>query len=362
FVVALLVPRTELFSTEGSFLGAFTLSVPLVLLFLARAVDGLTGGNISVANAYVSDVSTPETRSANFGRMGVSFNLGMVVGPALAGLLGATVYGELVPVALAVGISVTALVLIYFYLPESKPQTERTDREHHRACARTLGSETRDPHTATHCPKKKRQSLLSHPTLRYMVVLLFAMFLGFNLFYACFPVHAAQSLGWDALTIGGFFTTLSASMVVVEGPVLSWLSSRSTEPTRIVAGLSILACGFAWMFWAEGVAIYGVAVLFAAGNGIAWPTLTAYLAGLVDDSVQGAVQGLSGSAGSLASIFGLISGGLLYAEIGAVAFLIASGLIAVSAALALRLWSLKPVELDELEDAAAFNELAAAEG
>ncbi len=70
-------------------LGQFTITLPLVLLFIARAADGLTGGNISVANAYLADITSEEARSKNFGRMAMSSNLGFIIGPALAGLLGA---------------------------------------------------------------------------------------------------------------------------------------------------------------------------------------------------------------------------------------------------------------------------------
>ncbi|MEM6734047.1 MAG: MFS transporter, partial [Myxococcota bacterium] len=275
FVVALTVPKTELFVAADGPAGAFTVTVPLLLLFLARAIDGLTGGNISVANAYASDVSTDETRSRNFGRMGVSFNLGMVLGPAIAGVLGATVYGELLPVLGAVLISVLALVVIYFFLPESNSAAfERAKRkhgcEHLKLCTKVLGAEGRDAQLSPQVAKRRRH-LLTHPSLFTMMVIFFVVMLGFNLFYAAMPMHAARDLGWDALTIGGFFSVLSASMVVVEGPVLSWLAKRSSEPVRIVSGFLILAVAFTVFWRAEGSVLYGAALLFAMGNGIAWP-------------------------------------------------------------------------------------------
>jgi MFS family permease len=64
----------------------------IAVLFFARAIDGLTGGNVSVADAYISDISSDENRSKNFGKMAISSNLGFIVGPALAGILGATIY------------------------------------------------------------------------------------------------------------------------------------------------------------------------------------------------------------------------------------------------------------------------------
>jgi MFS transporter, DHA1 family, tetracycline resistance protein len=85
-----------------------------------RAIDGLTGGNVSVANAYVADISSDENRSKNFGKMAISSNLGFIVVPALAGTLGATVYGEVLPVLAALILSSVVLVVIVFILKEIK--------------------------------------------------------------------------------------------------------------------------------------------------------------------------------------------------------------------------------------------------
>ena len=95
FIVSLLLPPSELFGVESTTFGTFSISLSLLLLFAARAFDGLTGGNVSVANAYMSDISDDSNRKANFGKLGSSTSLGFVVGPALAGLLGATALGEL---------------------------------------------------------------------------------------------------------------------------------------------------------------------------------------------------------------------------------------------------------------------------
>ena len=111
FLLALIIPITDIIEIESDFLGSFTLTVPLLVLFAARALDGLTGGNISVANAYLSDVSTDENRKENFGKMAMSSSLGFIVGPAIAGILGATVLEERLPVIAAMVISIIACTL-----------------------------------------------------------------------------------------------------------------------------------------------------------------------------------------------------------------------------------------------------------
>src|SRR5215203_286585 len=98
FLIALYLPVKNLLSVDSTVIGIITISLPVAVLFFARALDGLTGGNVSVADAYISDVSSDENRSKNFGKMAMSSNLGFIVGPALAGILGTTIYGETLPV------------------------------------------------------------------------------------------------------------------------------------------------------------------------------------------------------------------------------------------------------------------------
>src|ERR687898_2187922 len=120
FLIALFLPINNLFSIDSTIIGTITITLPVVILFFARAIDGLTGGNVSVADAYVSDVSSEENRSKNFGKIAISSNLGFIVGPALAGILGATVYGEKLPVLAALFLSLAILAVINFTLKESK--------------------------------------------------------------------------------------------------------------------------------------------------------------------------------------------------------------------------------------------------
>jgi len=124
FLFALFLPFEKSFSIDIAFLGTFVIILPLLILFLARAIDGITGGNISIANAYLADLSSDRTRSKNFGKMAISSNLGFILGPALAGILGGTIYGAILPVLAALILSLVTLIVIGFLLTESKPSSE----------------------------------------------------------------------------------------------------------------------------------------------------------------------------------------------------------------------------------------------
>jgi len=119
FLIALFLPVIPLVEVDSGLVGAFTVTIPLLVLFFARALDGITGGNVSVANAYLADITEETERSTNFGKMAIFGNLGFILGPALAGALGATIWGEIPPVVAALVISAVASLIIAFKLPET---------------------------------------------------------------------------------------------------------------------------------------------------------------------------------------------------------------------------------------------------
>jgi len=326
FIIALLLPVEPLIQVDTNLYGMFFFSVPFILLILARALDGITGGNISVANAYIADVSTKKTRKKNFGRMAVSSNLGFIIGPALAGVLGATVYMELPPVLVAFSISLVAMILIIWFLPESKkclpdPPIEKT------GVRRVFGFELKqcrgeeDNHRFTF----KDVMGLSH--VPFLLFLTFLIFLGFNLFYVSFPIHAAETLQWSIPQLGLFFAVLSGLMAVVQGPVLGRLSDTVKDSTLIIVGGIVLGTNFLLLLSLNVFVVYLAAVFFAVGNGLLWPSFLSFIADTAGDRYQGAVQGFASSFGGIASIIGLIIGGLLYASIQTQTFLFSAIII-----------------------------------
>ena len=336
FAVALALPVVEIASVDAPLLGHFRLTLPLLVILAARALDGLTGGNISVANAYVADISPDEHRSSNFGRMGIASNLGFIVGPALAGLLGGTALGELLPVLAALVVSLVATLLIAFYLPESKP-CEPEESATRTTVGRVFGREHRDCFQEQSVDRTTIAEIWAQHNMARTLTLYFVVFLAFNIFYTAFPMRAAADLAWHVTDTGLYFAVLSTMMVVAQGPLLATLSRRFSDPTLIVAGGVILSGNFALLLSSDTTVIYLAAVLFAVGNGIMWPSVLSLLSKLADDRYQGAVQGVAGSAGSLASIAGLLAGGLLFEQLGAATFLFSTALILVACGVALPL-------------------------
>jgi len=327
---ALALPATPVAKVDWALTGAFTVTWPLVLVFAARAADGMTAGSASIASAYVADVTTPEERSRAFGYMGVSSNLGFVVGPAVAGALGSTALGDRLPVYVTLGISLAAAALIAFYLPESHARSAAPHPPPDSACE-VLGKR----HGARAGPGGLRQTLAIRHVPR-MLALYFATFLGFNFYYSSFPVHAVQNLGFSIGASGAYFATLSVLMVAVQAFVLPSAAKRWTDAQLITSGAALLCANFLLLLSWSPVAVWASVALFALGNGLMWPSAVALLSKLAGDGRQGVVQGLASSVGSLASIGGLIAGGLVFEKLGAWTFALSAALILVAGACAPR--------------------------
>ena len=326
FLIALFLPVNNLFSVNTTILGAFTITLPLAVLFLARAIDGVTGGNVSVADAYVADISSDENRGKNYGKMAISSNLGFIVGPALAGILGATIYGEALPVLAALILSSIVLVVIAFVLKESKTSILQEIPEKSNV-GKVFSFESKECYKTLNPKKLKFRDVFRLKHVSFLLVLNFLVFLGFNIFYTSFPIHAVVGLGWTVTSIGVFYAVLSSIMVLVEGPVLRKALKKFSEEQLVIIGSVILGTNFIFFIVPNVALLYGAAVLFAIGNGLMWPSLLSILSKRAGTVYQGTVQGVANSFESLASIIGLMVGGLLYSLLGGTTFLISAGVI-----------------------------------
>ena len=329
FLVALYLPAANVLSLDSTIVGPMiTISLPIAVLFFARAIDGLTGGNVSVADAYISDISSDENRSKNFGKVAISSNLGFIVGPALAGILGATVYGEALPVLAALLLSLITLAVISIALKESRsPAVIEVSEKQIESVGKVFAFECKECYKHPNPKRLKFQDVFNLKFVPFLLLLYFLIFLGFNIFYTSFPIHAISGLGWTVIELGIFFAVLSGIMVLVQGPILGRASKRFPEEKLVIIGSAILGANFILLISNNIVLVYGAAVLFAAGNGLMWPSVMSILSKQAGSINQGAVQGVASSFSSLASIIGLIVGGLLYNSIGEITFLISAGVI-----------------------------------
>lgn len=341
FLFALLLPISTLFDVNFSLIGTFVITLPLLMLFVARAIDGITGGNVSVANAYLADISSNEDRSKNFGKMAISSNLGFIIGPALAGVLGGTIYGEILPVLAAILISLVTLIVIPLTLKESKRLSSQMQIFERGTVRKVFAHECKDCFDSRENNKLTFKEVLKLERIPFLLVVYFLIFLGFNIFYTSFPIHAVSGLNWSVTQIGIFFVVLSGIMVAVQGPVLRKALTRFSEEKLVILGNMILGINFLLFISNNIILLYVAAGLFAIGNGLMWPSFMSILSYRAGTTHQGAVQGLAGSFGSLASIIGLTIGGILYSLFGSTTFLVSALVIFAVSILSFRLLKMK---------------------
>jgi MFS transporter, DHA1 family, tetracycline resistance protein len=340
FLIALFLPVNSLLNINSTIIGTFVITLPLAALFLARAIDGLTGGNVSVADAYVADISSDENRSKNFGKMAISSNLGFIVGPALAGILGATVYGEALPVLAALILSLVVLVVIIFTLKETRPSI-LVEIPEKKDVGRVFSFESKECYKTANPARLKFRDVFKLKHITFLLVLYFLIFLGFNIFYTAFPIHAVGGLGWTVTQMGIFYAVLSGIMALVQGPILRKALKKFSEEQLVIIGSVILGTNFILLVSSDVILIYAAAVMFAVGNGLMWPSVMSIFSNRAGIVYQGTVQGVANSFGSLASIIGLLMGGLFYSIFGAITFLISAGVIFTVFIMSFRLMKMK---------------------
>ena len=332
FLLAFLLPETGLWFQDNEFTGKYTMTLPLLVIFIARIFDGFTGGNVSVANAYLSDISTDRDRNTNFGKMGASTSLGFVLGPAVAGILASTVLGEALPLLLAALISLIAIFVINTKLEESNPCAVDTGTLRLKSFRRFFQVEHKNCYDVDKGKKVKKNSwktILAIPGIPLLYAVYFLTFLAFSLFYAGLPIYANTLLDWTATDLGIFLAYSSFIMIMAQGPLLGRLAKTVSNEALILSGSLLLAMGFYLLSSHAVILIYLANTIFSVGNGIMWPSFLALLSSTGTKQNQGAIQGYGNSMGSIASMLGLILGGMLFEFISTMVFAIGAAVFLV---------------------------------
>jgi DHA1 family tetracycline resistance protein-like MFS transporter len=257
----------------------------LAWLFVGRIVSGITAASISTGMAYVADVTPAPQRAAAFGRVGVAFGLGFVLGPALGGLLGSV--DPRLPFWVAAGLSLANAAYGVFVLPESLPAERRRPFEWRRA--NPLGS------------------LALLRTRRELAGLAGVMFLS-NLAHAALPatfvLYAGLRYDWDARDVGLVFAAVGVSSAVVQGLVVGPLVRRWGERRVLLAGLACGAVGFCAYGLAPTGALFLASVPVVALWGLASPAAQGIMTRQVGTSQYGELQGATGAVMGVATMIG----------------------------------------------------------
>ena len=284
------------------------LAKSLWMLLAARLFDGATGGNISTAQAYIADVTTPENRAKGMGLIGAGFGLGFILGPGLGALLSDR-YGLSVPFFFAAGLALTNSILIYFFLPESlkdKRETSLNLGDHFREIGKSL----------------------NNAALRYPVLILFIGTLAFGVFQPLFPLFAKTQYGYNQSQVGYLFVFSGLIGVIIQGGLIGRLTKRFSEVTLLLGGQVMLITAYLLLpFTAPYLSLLTVLGMLSVGTGFTSSLLPTLVSKRAASNEQGSVLGITQAAGSLARAIGPILGGLMIAYTGRLTPFIVCGVL-----------------------------------
>jgi len=282
----------------------FVINGGLFVFYVARILDGVTGGNISIAQAYVADISTNENRVQMLGLLSASASLGFIFGPATGGILAAS-FGLTAPFIAGTIVATGTLILTVVMLVESHPPEQRTrqaKREHKSISTRQI---------------------FSNPAFVMVIGVGFLSTLCFAALPPTFVLYADAVLFPDVSdtaivvrNVGLIFTMIGIVSVITQGTLLKPLVNRFGERKLITAGQIILALVFlAAPLTTSPIILTLVFLPFAFGRGISEPSLQSLVTRFGDKQTQGQLLGIYQSTTSLAFIFGPIWAGYVFENI-----------------------------------------------
>ncbi|MBC7542615.1 MAG: MFS transporter [Candidatus Sericytochromatia bacterium] len=288
-----------LFTLAGSIVCmiAFGLAGSFWQLIAARALAGAFGGTVGVAQAYIADVTTPETRAKGMGMLGAAFGLGFVFGPAMGGLL--SPYGYWVPSFVAAGLAAANLLFAITNLPE-----------------------TRQPGVA---PAARRSILsLQHigraigvPVLGTLFLMLFAVGTAFSAMESTFALFTERVFQYTARENGYVFAYIGVMIVIMQGGLIGRLVKRFGERALVITGLLLQAVSLAVLPISTSLPLLLITMgVLSLGSGMASPSLSSLISQHIPEAERGELLGTSQSLASLARIVGPVGGGLLFQSAG----------------------------------------------
>ncbi len=281
-----------LLSIIGTGIGFLVLGLATTvwMLFIGRILDGITGGNISTAQAYIADVTTEENRAKGMGLIGAAFGLGFIFGPAIGGIL--SHWGIHVPFFFAAALCFANAILLFFTLPETV--TADHPAKHSATRGRSLG------HIV---------ASLKEPKLAFVLVIYFLFIVAFSIMTTSFSLYTMFRFGYDAQHTGYLFAYVGLIAVIIQGGLIGRLVKRFGELPLVIFGALCFAISlFAVPFVGPAAGGLGALLIgggvFSMGNSLATPALTSLASKSAGPAQQGVVLGVTQSTASLARAVG----------------------------------------------------------
>lgn len=284
----------------GYIVFAFTHSY--LMLLISRAIAGVGGSSIGVAQAYIADVTTREERSKGMGLIGAAFGLGFVFGPLIGGLL--SNFGYMITGLAAASFSLGAFMLTIFYLPESLKLAElnNSPKQYVRRKLIDFGA---------------MKNVLKNPGLAILIFLFFVLTFSFANIYGTFALLGIKVYGFTDMQNGYMFGIIGLSSAIVQGGLIGRINKVMSKKNILIIASFLIMIMLAFIPYAQtflGLSI--VSIILSYGTGTFQPTILSLISEVVSDAEQGITLGLNQSLASFARVLGPLWGGFAFKYFG----------------------------------------------
>lgn len=293
-----------LFSIAGTFLSLLMLGFArsIAVIMISRFLDGLTGGNITVAQAYIADVTDEKNRAKGMGMIGAAFGLGFILGPASGGFL--SQWGYAIPAFVSAGLSLINLFMISFLLPESLPKEKRV---HHL-------SEAKRSH-----PLKGLTAAFAKPIAGPILGSIIVFSLSMSMFESVFSLFAKQRLALSAQSTGFILAYVGVLVAGIQGGGMGALTKRFQENKLVRFALITLTLSYVgWALSPNVVVLMIVLVPLSLSSGILSTLLRSSLSKAVPANETGEIMGISAAMESITRIIAPALGGWLIGSLSSI--------------------------------------------
>jgi DHA1 family tetracycline resistance protein-like MFS transporter len=301
-----------LFSQFSTFIGFFLLGIAnsVWILILARLVDGLLGSNMTVSQAYISDVTEPKDRTKYYGYSSAVFGSALIFGPLMGGLLSNINYSA--PMFLAAGISLISIFLVIFFLPESLDKKDR-------------GGKIKIDDIL---PIKEAKKFFSEPEPRNNLILFFIYSFGFMIFISTFPMLAEIQFDANPQEVGYYLTWVGILRVLLQFFLVVPILKKFGENKMMAAGIwSLIICmviiSFSNNYWVVFIPL----VFLGFGTGVCRPILSSRLSKSVKKEETGSIMGVNNALNSFSQIMTPIIGGAILTNLPSILLPVMSAVI-----------------------------------
>lgn len=296
-----------LLSQAGMLASLLTLAFAssLWMLFLGRIISGFTAGNLTIAQAYITDHTRPDQRTRAFGVIGIAFGIGFAIGPAISGVLAQppenATHQQIVdamarPLFLAAALSALSILTTATLLRHEKPPGAEQDSR------RRLGI----------LEWRGYLEYFQRPKLRSLLLQFFLFSIAFSVFITGFALYAEDRFHYGPKQVGYVYAYAGVLGIVIQGGLLRHLSKRYGDAALVIVGFTASAIGYIVLGVVGSLATLLIAITITSlGHGFLRPALTARVTHVVDRHEQGLVLGLTQSLNSLAAVFAPPLGNLL---------------------------------------------------